>query len=171
MFVALKYNEHILLVIHYSIYGAVCFQFSQFPRDGWENILFCLIIIIKSEVWTIIHCLGLGHETMVCAVCLFIWVRSRNCGCLVTWFCYQLIAKPGNKTAAVSWPDPYSYGNMMWCIIKSWINRDSLCFHVNINGFKCKTAVTPLLTHWSYCSLALSHWYMHESYSDVKHSI
>ena len=36
-----------------------------------------------------------------------IWVRSGNCGCLVTWFCYQLIAKPGNKTAAVSWPDPY----------------------------------------------------------------
>ena len=35
-----------------------------------------------------------------------IWVRSRNCRCLVTWFCYQLIAKPGNKTAAVSvtWP-------------------------------------------------------------------
>ena len=26
-----------------------------------------------------------------------IWVRSRNCGCLFTWFCYQLIAKPGNK--------------------------------------------------------------------------
>ena len=37
-----------------------------------------------------------------------IWVRSRNCGCLVTWFCYQLIAKPGIKTAAVSWPDPYA---------------------------------------------------------------
>ena len=35
-----------------------------------------------------------------------IWVRSRNCGCLVTWFCYQLIAKPGNKTAADLWPDP-----------------------------------------------------------------
>ena len=30
------------------------------------------IIIIKSEVWTIAHCLGLGHETMVCAVCLSI---------------------------------------------------------------------------------------------------
>ena len=37
------------------------------------------------------------------------WVRSRNCGCLVTWFCYQLIAKPGNKTATVSWPDPHAY--------------------------------------------------------------
>ena len=36
-----------------------------------------------------------------------IWVRSQNCGCLITWFYYQLIAKPGNKTAAVSWPDPY----------------------------------------------------------------
>ena len=34
------------------------------------------------------------------------WVRSQNCGCLVTWFCYQLIAKPGNETAAVPWPDP-----------------------------------------------------------------
>ena len=37
----------------------------------------------------------------------WIWSRSRNCGCLVTWFCYQLIAKPGYRTAAVSWPDPY----------------------------------------------------------------
>ena len=34
--------------------------------------ILCLIIIIKSEVWTITHCLGLGHETMVSAVCLSI---------------------------------------------------------------------------------------------------
>ena len=38
---------------------------------------------------------------------IFKWVKSCRCGCLVTWFCYQLIAKPGNKTAALSWPDPY----------------------------------------------------------------
>ena len=38
----------------------------------------------------------------------FIWVRSWRCGCLVTWFCYQMIAKPGNKTATRSWPDPYT---------------------------------------------------------------
>ena len=44
-----------------------------------------LIIIIKSEVWTITHCLGLGHETMVCAVCrsIFLWSVSisqyHNC--------------------------------------------------------------------------------------------
>ena len=68
--------EHVLLVIHYSIYGAVCFQLTQFRRDGWENMLLCPIVIIKSEVWTTIHCLELGHETMVCAVCLFIFLWS-----------------------------------------------------------------------------------------------
>ena len=37
--------------------------------------ILCLIIIIKSEVWTITHCLGSGHETIVCTVCLsiFLW--------------------------------------------------------------------------------------------------
>ena len=34
------------------------------------------IIIIKSVVWAIIHCLGLGHEKMVCAVCLSIFLRT-----------------------------------------------------------------------------------------------
>ena len=37
----------------------------------------------------------------------YIWVKSPNCGCLVTWFYYQLIAKPGNKTATVPWLDPH----------------------------------------------------------------
>ena len=39
-------------------------------------------------------------------------VRSQNYGCLVTWFCYQLIAKPGNKTATVPWPHRYALGIM-----------------------------------------------------------
>ena len=30
--------KHILSVIHYTIRGAVCFQFSHFPCDDWENI-------------------------------------------------------------------------------------------------------------------------------------
>ena len=81
--------EHILLVIHYSIYGAVCFQFAQFPHDGWENTLLCLIITIKTEIWTIIHCLGLGHATMVCAVCLFIFLSA--CICMLKIICYTKI--------------------------------------------------------------------------------
>ena len=32
-----------------------------------------LIIIIKSEVWPICHCLGLSHEISLCAVCIFIF--------------------------------------------------------------------------------------------------
>ena len=55
-------------------------------------------------------------RSVVRSLKIYTWVGSRNCGCLVTWFCYQLIAKPGNKTAAVSWPDPYIY--FQWpCII------------------------------------------------------
>ena len=40
----------------------------------------CLIIIIKSEVWTITHCLGLGHETMVSAVYLSIFLSFKFYG-------------------------------------------------------------------------------------------
>ena len=46
------------------------------------------------------------------------WVRSQNCGCLVTGFCYQLIAKLGNKTATVSWLDPYD--NAVKYIVILW---------------------------------------------------
>ena len=41
------------------------------------------LIIIKSEVWPICHCLGLGHETMICAVYLSIFL-----------FLYHLYHKP-----------------------------------------------------------------------------
>ena len=70
--------EHIFCYPLYIIWGCV---FSVYPFSLWwlREYSLCLIIIIKSEVWTIIHCLGLGHETMVCAVCLSIflwWVNS-----------------------------------------------------------------------------------------------
>ena len=35
-----------------------------------------------------------------------------------------------------------------------------ICSILDISMTQCKTAVTPLLMHWSYCSLALSHWYI-----------
>ena len=50
----------------------------------------------------LVICLETSHQLNLCWLIVnWIWVRSRNCGCLVTWFCYQLIAKPGNKTATV----------------------------------------------------------------------
>ena len=38
----------------------------------------------------------------------------------------------------------------------------------NISMAQCKTAVTPLLTHWSYCRLALNHQY-NFCWSDFRH--
>ena len=40
--------------------------------------VFDLIIIIKSEVWSICHCLGSVHETIVCALCLSIFLISQH---------------------------------------------------------------------------------------------
>ena len=53
----------------FTIWGCMS---SAYPILLWwsrECVLY-LIIIIKPEVWIINHYLGLGHETMVCAVCL-----------------------------------------------------------------------------------------------------
>ena len=69
-----------LSIIHYM---GLCVFSSPISLLMIEIIYtFCLIIIIKSEVWTITHYLGLGHETMVCAVCLsiFLWlIRTLTC--------------------------------------------------------------------------------------------
>ena len=46
------------------------------------------------------HIYGSGHE---------------GAACLFTWFCYQMIAKPGNKTAAPSWPDLY----IIYCCLQN----------------------------------------------------
>ena len=47
-----------------------------------------------------------------------IWVRSWRCRCFVTWFCYHLIAKPGNKTTTLSWPNPCVHEHILSII--SW---------------------------------------------------
>ena len=85
-------------------------------REFWRN---CMT---KASDWKQGFLKSIHHDLFT------IWIRSRRCGCLVTWFCYHLIAKPGNKTAAPSWPDPYlhltltSYG-----VITSQITGNSTC--------------------------------------------
>ena len=32
--------ENVLLAIHFTIWGAVCFQFTHVPCDDWEDIYF-----------------------------------------------------------------------------------------------------------------------------------
>ena len=60
-------------------YGGLCFCSLPISIVMIEIIykyiyIYCLIIIIESEVWK--HCLGLGHETIVSAVCLSTFLSS-----------------------------------------------------------------------------------------------
>ena len=70
--------------LSYPLYNTWGCVFSAYPSPLWwlREYILCLIIIIKSEVWTITHCLGLAHETMVCAVCLSIflyrWLNAKE---------------------------------------------------------------------------------------------
>ena len=50
-------------------------------------------------------------------------------------------------------------------ILSSCWNLQRVSITQCISMVQCKTAITPLLTHWSDCSLALNHWY------DVSHKI
>ena len=106
-----------------------------------------------------------------------IWAESQNCGCLVTWFCYQLIANPGNKTAIVPWPDPYWYAviknhkrpfqntELIICINKqryqlnAVILSDDAISSKLIDNSNLHVWMPSMITHWRYCSLALNHQY------------
>ena len=100
------------------------------------------------------------------------------CGCFVTWFCYHLIAKPGNKTATPLWLDPYteslthfdglvqdrstciSIANKLEQALSHWFVEEWLLFKKKtISKYTSmtlhKTAVNSSLMHWSYHSLAI----------------
>ena len=90
-----------------SIIQYVGCVFSVYPFPLWwlrEYIymyiyILCLNIIIKSEIWTITHCLGSGHEIMVCAVCLsiFLWICDMAGflrGTFVSWWYLPRIWPP-----------------------------------------------------------------------------
>ena len=93
-----------------------------------------------------------------------IWVRSQNCGFLVTWFCYQLIAKPGNKTATVLWPDPYSqktphnlplgasYGISL---LRIWVKIDRIIMALHCIWIIEKCNVASLHSLWSLRSVKI----------------
>ena len=60
----------------YNMWGCVYSVYPPTPCDDWENIY--TLSYYHHQIGCmnyIIHCLGLGHETMVCAVCLsiFLW--------------------------------------------------------------------------------------------------
>ena len=64
----------------YNVWGCV-FSVYSFPLWWLIEYILCLFIIIKSEVWIIVNCLGLGHESMVCAVCLSMFCKIMEWSC------------------------------------------------------------------------------------------
>ena len=79
-------------------------QQSPHGKNGVQVSIALLIhamLIFSSKIYDL--------AISILCVCMNKWVRSWNCDCLVTWFCYQLIAKPGNKTVAVPWHDSIIY--------------------------------------------------------------
>ena len=64
------------------------------------------------------------------------------------------------KTLAMRWTQIKKVLTLTLLIIwPSFFKENSRMLKGISMAIKCKTAVTPLLTHWSYCSLALSHRY------------
>ena len=64
---------------------------------------------------------------------------SCRCVCLVTWFCYRLIAKPGDKTASPPWPGPVFY----------------LCLRTCLETVLAKTVLRHVLDRWR-CRFSIS---------------
>ena len=78
--------SHILSVIHYTIYGAVFFQFTHFPFDDWENI----------------YPLSYYHHQIGSMNCYPLFrVRSRNNGMLCMSFYIFINGKWGGKMGRV----------------------------------------------------------------------
>ena len=96
-------KKGILAVIKMEVYHVPWVQIMKFGAKK--------LTISTPEVWdrsTLPDCGSKHNKTEWCmnrctmhAVCC-IWVRSRRFGCLVTWFCYHLIAKPGKAPVPLS---------------------------------------------------------------------
>ena len=63
----------------HAIYGRLCVFSLQISLMMIARIcVLYFITIIKSDTWPICHCLGLGHETMVCHVYTLLIKRVNN---------------------------------------------------------------------------------------------
>ena len=68
--------KNILSFIHYTIYGAVCFQFTYFTCDDWENI--CFVLLSSSH----------GEFELISIFRVRSWNNGMHC-----MYCYILINK------------------------------------------------------------------------------
>ena len=88
--------KSILSVICHAIHGALCIQLTRLFYDDCEDM--CNSTHCHDQIGsvTISHCLGLDHETKVCAVCLIIlWWVPMIWPCkepaYQQWYCWPLL--------------------------------------------------------------------------------
>ena len=65
---------------------------------------------LHDPLLKLVNIISFSTILMVCSkhwglIIIYLLVRSGNWGCLVTWFCYQLIAKPGTLGCQIKGPD------------------------------------------------------------------
>ena len=75
--------KSVLLIIFMHYMGLCVFSLSISLVMIVKICVLYLIIIIKMEIWMIYHCLGLGHEIMLCSLCLALLLSS-----LITYILY-----------------------------------------------------------------------------------
>ena len=120
-----------------------------YAKCGFMNLVSLLMRYSLQEVMT--HCSGPGYGS-----------RSWRCGCLVTWFCYQLIAKPGNKTAAPQWPELYSLWRGLFCVCPA---NERQCYSVTLSLIGWAHAQNDPCCGGHDVGLVTSHevlWYLHD---------
>ena len=112
------------------------FSVCPFPLWWLREFTLCLLIIIKSEVWTIIHYLGLGHETMVCAVCLYTLLVQ-----VMAW-CRQATS----HYLSQCWPRSLSYGvtSHNGVTRPQWVKIDSIA-HPFFPWEFCPTCIEQIM--------------------------
>ena len=87
-------DQSLISIIKHAVNPFMCgIKNSRKTRSELRLLMYWLLVISS-------------RYNTACKILNWLWVRSPRCNSLVIWFCYQLIAKIGNKTAAPPWPDP-----------------------------------------------------------------
>ena len=105
-----------------------------------------------KKIINIIH-YHLSHYIYYIYMCVCVFNLLLHCAWPGT-LCHQALSSHAVEHVRYTKNSPCLPRGM---VIMAW----SILVSVNANMSKaqCKTGVTPLPTHWGYCSFALNHWY------------
>ena len=92
-----------LVFLLHLLYHICIYYYGHIQVNIFYNLLRLIFSITDQLFGLIWHDVFSLHDfPTFSAACIMHIVRSWRCDWFVTWFCYQLITKPGNKTASHS---------------------------------------------------------------------